>query len=143
MPQIAVRGIGASTKQCGVNKRMNSLLKNAGIAQLRCRVIRGAFLYEVKVQGVWLSSNYQFASWIVDTARAVGCKSRKGSSAWSRKKSSISALTIVTGAESSSKLLASTLPTNALSTADLATSTNVSAHGVTGRASSREWKYER
>lgn len=48
---------------------MNSLLKNAGIPQLRCRVVACAFLYEMNVHGEWQPSNYQYVSELVEKMR--------------------------------------------------------------------------
>ncbi|TCL06863.1 hypothetical protein EZJ58_5160 [Sodalis ligni] len=50
---------------------MNSVTKNAGLPQMRCKSVAGgqnpaAFRYEVMVMGLWIPSNYQFARWVVE-----------------------------------------------------------------------------
>lgn|GEM_PF-1303589 len=53
---------------------MNSLLKKAGVPQLRCVPLAGGttgFLsYEVMIDGQWIPSNYQFACWWVGQVQA-------------------------------------------------------------------------
>lgn len=63
---------------------MNSLTRNQGTPQIRCRSITGGrdvapFLYEANLLGEWVAINYQFAAWLVEDMRikheAEQCKS--------------------------------------------------------------------
>jgi hypothetical protein len=63
---------------------MNSLTRNMGTPQIRCRSITGGrdvapFLYEANLLGEWVAINYQFAAWLVEDMRikheAEQCKS--------------------------------------------------------------------
>lgn len=51
---------------------MSNLTRNSVVPQIRCRAMTGgksasSFRYEVNVLGQWETSNYQFASWVVDS----------------------------------------------------------------------------
>lgn len=62
---------------------MNSLTRNKGTPQIRCRSVAGSdsapFLYEANLQGEWVPINYQFVAWLVEDTKirheAEQCKS--------------------------------------------------------------------
>lgn len=62
---------------------MNSLTRNMGTPQIRCRSMAGSdatpFLYEANLQGEWVPINYQFVAWLVEDTKirheAERCKS--------------------------------------------------------------------
>lgn len=68
---------------------MNSLTRNKGIPQIRCRSVAGSdtarFLYEANLQGEWVPINYQFVAWLVEDTKirheAEQCKSLTESTA--------------------------------------------------------------
>lgn len=68
---------------------MNSLTRNMGAPQIRCRSVAGSdtarFLYEANLQGEWVPINYQFVAWLVEDTKirheAEQCKSLTESTA--------------------------------------------------------------
>ncbi|MEA9393146.1 hypothetical protein SJI19_21840 [Acerihabitans sp. TG2] len=73
-PQVCSQGRRRDENSVWSHQRMNSVTKNAGLPQLRCKAIAGrtdpaTFAYEVMVMGQWCRSNYQFACWVVENGR--------------------------------------------------------------------------
>ena len=67
-PSVQLEASVRVIKRCREIKRMNSVIENGGLPQLRCVTEPGdpmSFRYEVNVQGGWVPSNYQFAAWVV------------------------------------------------------------------------------
>jgi hypothetical protein len=88
---------------------MNSLTRNQGTPQIRCRSIAGGrdvapFLYEANLLGEWVAINYQFAAWLVEDMRikheAEQCKSLTVSTVTGEETSS--GLPVTTGKSSKS-----------------------------------------
>ena len=80
---------------------MNSLTRNKGTPQIRCRSVAGSdsapFLYEANLQGEWVPINYQFVAWLVEDTKirheAEQCKSLTESTATGEGTSSVSSAT--------------------------------------------------
>ncbi|MBD2820131.1 hypothetical protein ID852_05395 [Xenorhabdus sp. 42] len=55
---------------------MDSLTKNTGIVQIRCRFTPGnssvLFRYEIRILGKWEPTNHGFVQWAVDEYRERG-----------------------------------------------------------------------